>query len=777
MTDVFPPAGPIGVRLDRATGLLTALLHRVPQGEPVEAVPVVVGLTLVTGGTEHIGPVGGLRYEGTDRSPLPDLSWSGATLRDEGDARSYVVTAHSGGWQVELAYRLSAEAPHVAFGFTLSRTSGTEVLLRDVEVRFTYPLGEVGDWIVNAPGNQFRADVPAAEFTTAARVFTAGDTFGSPGLVALSLSHPPAPAQMPQRHRPVPRTLVLWPWCRTEVGRLDLVLDGDRLRVDLATGLAGRVSPQRPALTWRTAYLDSLGLPWSRTGEALTSWWHALGAQGMSEAPPWMRRAHIYEAHIGFSVFAGGVQYQRYASIEELRADLPRIQQLGFDAIQLMPRHPYPSYNVHDYADITTTYGDEAALRELVADCHRRGIRVLLDIIMHGVIDKQVMAETLDAVTAGPYAQRLGDGEIDYLSRSAEDIAWSRHIVEYAPYWRDGSPDRHPLPAEHPEWFITDSAGAIARRYTKAFDTAHPGWQRYFLDACAELVRRLDVDGFRVDAPTYHDFAAWSPEREIRASHTAMASLGLLGALRRRLRTIRSDLTVYTEPTGALFRAAADATYNYDEHWLIESLLAGPHPDALRQRRLLRHAADLARWLHDRDQVTPPGATIVHHVDSHDSIWWRLPGAQWRRERFGRDAAVALLAVFSLTGGAFMTFMGGEDGIEEELRRVHDLRRRLPAIAGGTVDYESVAASSEDVFVVLRRAPESTAVVAVNLAAVPVACELALPASAGERIRDEWNEEWISGPADDGKLRIGFAPYQPRLLRLSRTSSPGSLAR
>ena len=141
-------------------------------------------------------------------------------------------------------------------------------------------------------------------------------------------------------------------------------------------------------------------------------------------------------------------------------------------------------------------------------------------------------------------------------------------------------------PTRAPSGSCATPPGGSPRRYTKAFDIAHPGWQRYFLDACADLVRRLDVDGFRVDAPTYNDFASWAPGRGGRASDGAMASLGLLRDLRERLRSLRPELAVYTEPTGGLFRAVADATYNYDEHWLVEALLGA----GARGRRLARGA-------------------------------------------------------------------------------------------------------------------------------------------------------------------------------------------
>jgi len=287
------------------------------------------------------------------------------------------------------------------------------------------------------------------------------------------------------------------------------------------------------------------------------------------------------------------------------------------------------------------------------------------------------------------------------------------------------------------------------------------------------IVDRLGIDGLRVDAPTYNQFADWAPDREGRASYGPMASLPLLRELRARLRAIDPEFVVYTEPTGGLFRSVADATYNYDEHWLIESLLAEPHPR--KDQLLVRNARDMQRWLRDRAAALPPGSTIVHHVDSHDSIWWRLPGAQWRRERFGLEATTALIAGLSLAGGGFMTFMGGEEGVEEALRRAHDLRRRLPEIATGTVDYEAAIASSDDVLVVLRSLADTTAVVAVNLTASPVTCEIQIDGVvvAGKvwdhwnegKVWDYWNDELLDVAGGD-RLQVDFRPFQPRVFRI-----------
>jgi glycosidase len=59
---------------------------------------------------------------------------------------------------------------------------------------------------------------------------------------------------------------------------------------------------------------------------------------------------------------------------------------LGVDAIWLMPIQPSPSYHgydVTDYDGVNPDYGAPADLDRLVAECHRRGIKVILDLVLN----------------------------------------------------------------------------------------------------------------------------------------------------------------------------------------------------------------------------------------------------------------------------------------------------------------------------------------------------------------------------------------------------------
>lgn len=65
---------------------------------------------------------------------------------------------------------------------------------------------------------------------------------------------------------------------------------------------------------------------------------------------------------------------------------LDYIKDLGFNGIWLMPIHPSPTYHkydVKDYYDIDPSYGTMADLEELISECHKRNIRLILDLVLN----------------------------------------------------------------------------------------------------------------------------------------------------------------------------------------------------------------------------------------------------------------------------------------------------------------------------------------------------------------------------------------------------------
>ena len=766
----------LGLRLDEKTGLPTALLFR--QGGQEVSLPFTLTATLETGGEEVFVPLRNFSYVDTEKVGTFRRVEGAPLYHSSGPEETYAVTTEAGDWTVRWEYTFRQSHPRLELNFDISPSLAvSKTTLRDVRLEFVVRLPDFGLWRLEAPGNTMRTGVNADALVEPFPVPTAGGDEGSTGLVAL---------HCPERRQ----VLVLWPFSRTEIGDFSLHSDGDAFRFVLATGLAGRIS-RHESLRYGAVELDVMEGTWEETRDDVPGWYATLGLSTPQDRPEWVETASIFEVQIGYSPFWGGYRYEPYPTVKDLLADLGRIKGLGFDALQIMPRQPYPSYNVHDYADVTLSYGDEEDLRALVDACHSLGMRVILDILMHGVIDREVIARAAERVRSGPYYDRLSEAVtmVSGVSPAAVDqmnVAWSRHILDFEPYWFEGSPPCHPLVDEHPEWFMRDPQGNVTGIYTKAFDVANVEWQEYFCSAAEELVRRLDIDGFRFDAPTYNTLPNWSESTEHRASYSALGCLQLFELLRVRLKRLKEGVMLYTEPSGVLFRQAMDATYNYDEHWLPDALLLTPQEDEQSRRTSVRNGRELAAWFRDRNAVLPPGSFIAHHIDSHDTFWWPLPGQKWRREQFGLDATRALLAVFSLSGGAYMTFVGGEKGIEEELRRVHRLRRTLPEVGRGAADYDAVWVDREAVYAVVRRSGSSCSVLLVNLSSEEVEATCSLDV---ERLRlddaeyavyDAWNERALAagsrysfGGADLRELRLGLRAFAPQLLVLRPSSRHG----
>ena len=170
-----------------------------------------------------------------------------------------------------------------------------------------------------------------------------------------------------------------------------------------------------------------------------------------------------------------------------------------------------------------------------------------------------------------------------------------------------------------------------------------------------------------------------------------------------------------------------DLAYNYDEQFLVPSVI---HRGA-GKAHWVRNARELGRWLEVRDATLPLGSLTAHHLDSHDTFWWPEPGQKWRREQYGLPATAALMAVFCLSGGPYMTYVGGEVGIEDEVRAAAAVRREYPNFASGRSNYRSVMAAHDDVYAVIRESAEGRGLLLVNLSDVPVSSQVTVARSDG----------------------------------------------
>ena len=644
------------IEIDDATGLLTALTYQA--GKISRRVEISTEILLEIDGKERRAATGGLEY--FDFQTVNTVKALGKPKFAQGvNGVLWQIPVSIGNVSAELIYRLDRQS--AAFSYAIRFNGDQQVLVRDLETNFEINLGK-DTWLINMPGNGLRKDVPLSILKKEVGISPVGGLRGSSGVIHLDSKGSGAVA--------------LWPSNRIEIPEVSIkALADNQIQLKIGANFGSDLS-KVSQVEVEICKID-LSVPgYDLFADIFQDWLRRDGYVSPNNPPTWIDGTMIYEAQIGFSVFNEVHKYSPYPEVSDLIADLDQIAQFGFTCIQLMPKQPYPSYNIHDYWDIDTSYGNKAQIKELVEKAHNLGIKVILDILLHGVLDKEIITIAADGVRSGPFAELISSETGDSFNSDVKDwhnylIAWSRHILDFEKYWHDGSPAVSPLIAQHPDWFYRNSAGEVQGVYTKAFDARNVNWQDYFIDACKFLMTELNVDGFRFDAPSYNDFPNWAEWARGRAGASALGCLGLFDRLRPVMKQINPQSLLYTEPSGHVFRQAMDLNYNYDEQWLVTALSDVKSQSAWG----INCARHLAQWVQERDKFLPAGSMTAHHIDSHDTFWWPTWGKKWRREQFDINKVALLTLIFGSLPGPFMMFSGGEIGIEQLLPKLAKVKK------------------------------------------------------------------------------------------------------
>jgi maltose alpha-D-glucosyltransferase/alpha-amylase len=103
----------------------------------------------------------------------------------------------------------------------------------------------------------------------------------------------------------------------------------------------------------------------------------------------WYKDAVIYELHVKafFDSNADGV-----GDFRGLIRKLDYLQELGVTALWLLPFYPSPmkddGYDIADYRNIHPEYGSRADFRLLVREAHRRGLRIITELVINHTSDQ-----------------------------------------------------------------------------------------------------------------------------------------------------------------------------------------------------------------------------------------------------------------------------------------------------------------------------------------------------------------------------------------------------
>jgi maltose alpha-D-glucosyltransferase / alpha-amylase len=105
--------------------------------------------------------------------------------------------------------------------------------------------------------------------------------------------------------------------------------------------------------------------------------------------PLWYKDAIIYEIHVRAFADSDG---DGIGDFKGLTSRLDYLQELGVTAIWLLPFYPSPlkddGYDIADYTDVHTSYGDIADVRIFIREAHRRGLRVITELVCNHTSDQ-----------------------------------------------------------------------------------------------------------------------------------------------------------------------------------------------------------------------------------------------------------------------------------------------------------------------------------------------------------------------------------------------------
>jgi glycosidase len=182
-------------------------------------------------------------------------------------------------------------------------------------------------------------------------------------------------------------------------------------------------------------------------------------------AQDWIKDAVVYQ------IFPR--QYSQKGDFNSITADLDRLQKMGVDILWLMPIHPIGElkkkgtigspYAVKDFYDVNPRYGTKADFKRLVDESHKRGLKVIIDIVANHTAWDSVMMRNKSFYTTDK----------------------NGNVISPVPDWAD----------------VAD------------LNYDNPELRKYMIEMLKFWVRDFDVDGYRCDVAGFVPTSFWEEAR------------------------------------------------------------------------------------------------------------------------------------------------------------------------------------------------------------------------------------------------------------------------
>ncbi|MDR7554303.1 MAG: maltose alpha-D-glucosyltransferase [Armatimonadota bacterium] len=208
---------------------------------------------------------------------------------------------------------------------------------------------------------------------------------------------------------------------------------------------------------------------------------------GLEADPTWYRDAIIYELHVRSFADSDGDGVGDFRGLTE---KLPYLEALGVTAIWLLPFYPSPlrddGYDIADYTAVHPQYGTLRDFEAFLHEAHRRGLRVITELVLNHTSDQHPWFQRARRAPAGSRwrdfyvwsetPDRYAEARVIFKDYEAANWAWDPMARAY--YWHRFYSHQPDLNYDNP---------AVRRAMLRVVDF----W-------CA-----LGVDGLRLDAVPY----------------------------------------------------------------------------------------------------------------------------------------------------------------------------------------------------------------------------------------------------------------------------------
>ncbi|MBI3104245.1 MAG: maltose alpha-D-glucosyltransferase [Candidatus Rokubacteria bacterium] len=200
----------------------------------------------------------------------------------------------------------------------------------------------------------------------------------------------------------------------------------------------------------------------------------------------WYKDAIVYELHV--KAFQDG-DGDGVGDFRGLTGRLDYLQDLGVDCVWLLPFYPSPlrddGYDISDYCNVSPLYGTMADFEAFLGEAHRRGIRVITDLVVNHTSDQHAWFQEARRDPASPKRayyvwspddRKYRDARIIFVDTEKSNWAWDPEAGAY--YWHRFFSHQPDLNYDNPE-----------------VEQAMLDAMRFWLDK--------GLDGFRCDAVPY----------------------------------------------------------------------------------------------------------------------------------------------------------------------------------------------------------------------------------------------------------------------------------